>query len=60
MFLIELSPTDATNRAIGAAVMRKMMHIAARPDGERAKANIQPPIVPKRKNIGVIGGFSIF
>ena len=35
------------------------MHIAAKPDGERAKAKNQPPKVPKIQKIQSLGGLSI-
>ena len=60
MVFIALSLTDATNKTMGAMVMRKIIHIAASPDGDRANANSQPPIVPNKQNSGMIGGFSTF
>jgi len=47
---------DEATRASGAAVRRKMMQLAAKPDGESASANVQPPTVPNRKKNGTYGG----
>ena len=47
------------DNAKGETVMRNNKQVAARPDGERARARNQPPSVPKMQKIWNLGGFVI-
>ena len=47
---------DEAIKASGVSVAKKTRLTAAKPDGESASANIQPPTVPNTKKNGTYGG----
>ena len=47
---LKFRATEAQRHAMGAIVIRKTMHRAANPEGERPTAMQAPPTMPNKKN----------